>query len=203
MRADYGQDAPGLLRGFLAAGLVLLVIGVLTMAVRPGWWRWVGVVLGIASLYPLGMAALRVHRSRIGKLRDRDRSLDAVDWRAVGSVVDLGCGRGLMTIGAVLWMTGGIATGIEIWSHTGQSGNGAKAAMRNAGLEGVADRVGFVTADMRQLPLADGSVDRVVSAWAIHNLPTAQDRAGFDRGGAGADAGGADDPDRHRGLAGT
>ena len=27
------------------------------------------------------------------------------------------------------------------------------------------------------LPIADGSVDLVVSAWAIHNLPTAQDRA--------------------------
>jgi arsenite methyltransferase len=30
--------------------------------------------------------------------------------------------------------------------------------------------------DMRELPLADASVDLVVSSLAIHNLPTAEDR---------------------------
>ena len=177
MRADYGQDAPGLLRGFLAVGLILLTTGaILILGLGPGWWRMVGMGLAFASLYPLGMAVLMVLGSRVGKLRERDRVLDAVDWGRVRSVVDLGCGRGLMTIGAVRRMTDGIVTGVDIWSNADQSGNGAEAAMRNAVIEGVADKVRFVTADMRHLPMADGSVDLIVSAWAIHNLPTAQDR---------------------------
>ena len=118
MQADYGQDAPGLLRGFLGAGVVLLVVGLMFIAIGPGWWRLLGKGAAVASLYPLGMAALMVHGSRVGKLRDRDRVLDGVDWRGVSSVVDLVCGRGLMTIGAVLRMTGGVATGVGTGAGT-------------------------------------------------------------------------------------
>jgi ubiquinone/menaquinone biosynthesis C-methylase UbiE len=46
----------------------------------------------------------------------------------------------------------------------------------NARLEGVADRVEVQTADMRQLPFSDASFDVVLSHWAVHNLPDAEER---------------------------
>ena len=178
MKADYGLDAPGLMRGFGVAGLVALAaaIGIWAEAQGKGL-RWIGVALGIASLYPLGMASLMVFYSKVTKLADRDQMLAGLDWARIATVVDLGCGRGLMAIGAAQRMTAGTATGVDIWNAADQSGNSPDAARLNAKIAGVAGRVAFVTADMRALPMADGSVDLVVSAWAIHNLHKAEDRA--------------------------
>jgi len=36
----------------------------------------------------------------VGKVRERERLLDTLTWRGDEQVLDLGCGRGLMLIGA-------------------------------------------------------------------------------------------------------
>ena len=177
MKADYGLDAPGLMRGFLLGGLVLLAMGIrLWLTTADFWLPGLGALFGALSVYPFGMAALMVFYSRVTKLADRDKMLDCVDWANIRAVVDLGCGRGLLAIGAAKRMAEGSVTGVDIWSASDQSGNSATAAVRNADIEGVADRVCFLTADMRALPMAQGSVDLVLSAWAIHNLDKAEDR---------------------------
>jgi ubiquinone/menaquinone biosynthesis C-methylase UbiE len=51
-----------------------------------------------------------------------------------------------------------------------------EAAVRDATLEGVSDRVHFETADMRALPFPDATFDLVVSSLAIHNIRTNTDR---------------------------
>src|SRR5262249_54945495 len=50
------------------------------------------------------------------------------------------------------------------------------ATRENAEAEGVAPRVDLTTADARHLPFVDGSFDLVLSALAIHNIPTADGR---------------------------
>jgi ubiquinone/menaquinone biosynthesis C-methylase UbiE len=66
----------------------------------------------------------------------------------------------------------GQAVGVDLWSTRDQSGNSMDATRRNAECEGVADRVELRTADMRDLPFADGTFDVVLSSLAIHNIPT-------------------------------
>jgi ubiquinone/menaquinone biosynthesis C-methylase UbiE len=51
-----------------------------------------------------------------------------------------------------------------------QSGNRVAMTLENADREGVRDRVELHTADMRSLPLPDGTFDVVVSSMAIHNI---------------------------------
>jgi SAM-dependent methyltransferase len=41
-------------------------------------------------------AGLMILSSRFGKLRARDRLLDGMAWRGDESVLDVGCGRGLL-----------------------------------------------------------------------------------------------------------
>ncbi len=165
---DYGQDAPGLMRGFLGGGVA--AIGGAAFAVWAGW-VWAALPLALVGLYLLGMAALMITESRTAKVRDRDAILGRLAWRGDERVLDVGCGRGLMLIGAALRVPQGHATGVDLWRAEDQAHNSAAATLANAALGGVADRVTVQTADMRTLPFADASFDLVLSAWAVHNVP--------------------------------
>src|SRR5262245_11844323 len=184
-RPDYGIDAPGVIRNlfpaataFLAAAGGFIVWG--TAAV--GFWSgevygiplaWTGFGCFIAfSLTGLCM----IWYSKAGKLRMRERILNLIVWKGDEAVLDVGCGRGLMLIGAARRLTGGKATGIDIWQAEDLSGNRPEATLENARREGVADRVEVRTADMRQMPFPNASFDVIVSCAAIHNIYNRADR---------------------------
>lgn len=123
--------------------------------------------IGIATA---GMALYMVWSSKRGKLTERERLLDKLAMKGSERVLDVGCGRGLMLIGAAKRLSTGSAVGIDIWQAKDLSGNSSEATLENARLEGVKERVRVETADMRQLPFPEGAFDVVVSKAAIHNL---------------------------------
>lgn len=186
-RADYGLDAPPVVRNLLIAGIGGLVVRG-TAAAR----LWSGdagftvagnevrVRIAPAGLWIgigcLAMAAWMIWSSRVGKVRERERLLDTLTWRGDEQVLDLGCGRGLMLIGAARRLRTGRAIGVDLWRTEDLGGNSPAAARANAAIEGVADRVTFETADMRALPLASGSIDVVLSQAAVHNIVEASGR---------------------------
>jgi len=92
-------------------------------------------------------------------------------------VLDVGCGRGLMLIGAAKRLTTGKATGIDVWQAEDLFGEPARgdADQRRAG----GRRRSCRDPDRRhaQAPVPDATFDVVVSRAAIHNLYTATDRA--------------------------
>jgi ubiquinone/menaquinone biosynthesis C-methylase UbiE len=179
VRPDYGLDAPGVVRNlFLAGGAGLLVcltawLGLWSGAVFGIDLTWMGFGVAVGCL-PMG--AFMVWNSKVGKLRTRELLLDLVSLKGDEAVLDVGCGRGLMLIGAAKRLKGGRATGIDIWQAEDLTGNRPDATLENAQREGVADRVEVKTADMRELPFPDGSFDVVVSNVAIHNLYAAAER---------------------------
>src|SRR5262249_24934071 len=118
-----------------------------------------------------------VWNSKSGKVAEREKLLARIAWRGDEQVLDLGCGRGLMLIGAAKRLTTGKATGIDIWQAEDLTGNNPEATLENARREGVAARVDVKSADMRELPFPDRSVDVVVSRAAIHNIYSADGRA--------------------------
>jgi cyclopropane fatty-acyl-phospholipid synthase-like methyltransferase len=56
--------------------------------------------------------------------------LDRIEWTGQEEVLDVGCGRGLMLIGAAKRLTTGKATGIDIWQAEDLSGNRPEAQPR-------------------------------------------------------------------------
>ncbi|HEU4362409.1 MAG TPA: class I SAM-dependent methyltransferase, partial [Mycobacterium sp.] len=101
--------------------------------------------------------------------------LDALHLHGDETVADLGCGRGAVLCAAAKRLPHGRAVGVDLW-RADQTGNSADATLANAARENVADRIELHTADMTALPLADSSVDVVVSNLAIHNIPTREGR---------------------------
>ena len=178
-KPSYGIDAPGLVRFFFIAGavaltifLVVLVSSVLEQIPK----IIVGMLLGIAATYLLGMGCFMLYGSKVMKLKDREKLLNLVQLSGNEFVLDVGCGRGLMLIGAAKHLTSGKAIGIDLWSQQDQANNSSAAALSNAAIEGVTERVEVKTADMRQLPFPESYFDIVLSSWAVHNLEVETDR---------------------------
>lgn len=187
-RANYGLDAPNVVRNLIVGGILAIL---LWGSARLGLWsgevafpagaeririgvsdsgRFFAIVLPVTALW-------MIWESKVGKLRRREKLLNRLSLTGNEQVLDLGCGRGLLMIGAAKRLTTGTATGIDIWQSEDLSGNRPEATLENARCEGVEDRVCIKTADMRAMPFADASFDAVVSRAAIHNLYDAGDRA--------------------------
>jgi SAM-dependent methyltransferase len=185
---DYGLDAPKVVRNLSIAGsLGLLIWGSAALKLWSGRLV-IGPIGGVEFAFPAdgalwpgiacsAMAVWMVWTSKVGKIRERERLLNHLDWTGVERVLDVGCGRGLMLVGAAKRLNRGKATGIDIWQAEDLSGNRPEAVLDNARREGVADRVDVETADMRKIPFPDGTFDVVLSCAAIHNIYSADGRA--------------------------
>lgn len=169
----YGLDAPSVVRNLALAAVAcwalfaINLVPALPVHVFGFEWPALALTLGAVSM---------VWGSRFGKLRGRERLLDRLTWRGDERVLDVGCGRGLLAVSAARRVPDGHVIGIDIWQREDLSGNGPDAVAANATREGVAGRVETRTADMRELPMDDDSVDVAVSSTAIHNIYDAEGR---------------------------
>ncbi len=177
---DYGIDAPPVVRNLLIAGVGAIFAGLvlnflfasiqsLIASIFLGWGLFAGASMLIT-------ATLMIWSSKIGKLRLRERLIDSLRLQGSETVVDVGCGRGLLLNAVARRLTTGKAIGIDLWQSADQSGNSSETTLANARIEGVSDRVEVKTGDMRELPFGDRTVDAVVSSLAIHNIPNKEGR---------------------------
>jgi arsenite methyltransferase len=150
---QYGIDAPYLVRLFFIAGAISLSVflGMMLSSIFGSTLTIViGLLLGIATTYLLGMGCLMIYYSKVTKLEDNEDLLNLFQWSGDEIVLDVGCGRGLALVGSAKRLTSGKAIGIDIWQQQDQANNSATAALSNAAIEGVQERVEVQTANMRQ-----------------------------------------------------
>lgn len=167
---NYGLDSPRIVTALLVLGAALCC---LAYVLASGWWRWISVGLGVYFLF--GAFGMWFY-SKLGKLGMRERLLDRTPWKGDERVLDVGCGCGLLTVGAAHRVPGGSVLGVDVWSPVALTRNRADSVLRNAEVEGVANRVEAKQGDARQLPFADASFDVVVSNYVVHELKTREER---------------------------
>ena len=171
-RPNYGIDAPNVLRNLFLFGVLGVVLALIIPAqvhvgsaefkLRPGLW-----CTGIALLVE---AFLYLFYVKKGKEYHRDKMLAMYAWRGDEKVLDVGCGRGLLLVGAAKRAPDGHATGIDVWSKEDMAGNSEAATQRNLQIEGVQGRCSLVSAGAQEMPFADASFDVVVSNLCLHNI---------------------------------
>jgi ubiquinone/menaquinone biosynthesis C-methylase UbiE len=179
-KADYGFD--GDYRS-VSAPTVATVVGTVSVGLLASAARSLArgktvaaAVTGGTGASIVTTAALFIRTTRVGKFEVWAAMLDGLRLRGDETLLDLGCGRGAVLLAAAKLLPNGRALGVDIW-RADQTDNSQQNTLRNAELEGVADRVEVRTADITDLPFPDDSVDVIVSSLVVHNIPSPQARA--------------------------
>lgn len=166
------MDAPYALYGIAAAAVLSLAAAVALLVA--GWWLgWLVLVSGVYSALSAASFAYTTLRGKFVVWR-RELAGSAASGSVASAALDLGCGRGAVLVLAAA--VAGRVTGVDLWRSVDQSGNDEARTRANLVAAGVSDRVDLITADLRDLPLAGGAYDLVVSSLAIHNIPDAAGR---------------------------
>lgn len=177
-RIDYGIDAPRPLRNLcLAAVACLLVSAFAPRVIHFGADNTFDIhktalITGVVLTVECALWFLYV---RYGKFKHRDMMLALHTWRGDEQVLDVGCGRGLLLIGAAKRLSTGHATGIDIWSNNDLSDNAEANTQENLRMEGVGDRCTLVSVAAQSMPYLQ-EFDVILSNLCIHNISSAQER---------------------------
>ncbi len=181
-KADYGIDAPAVLRNFFLFAFLCFIaakfvpsplhLGPVLLGVRP-MFLWTGGFLFVEGcLYLLYV--------KYGKFRHRDFILAFHTWRGDEQVLDVGCGRGLLLCGAARIIASvngtGHATGIDIWSNVDMGGNAIVATQHNINVEALTNHCTLVSAGAQQMPFPDAQFNVIVSNLCLHNIYDAPTR---------------------------
>jgi SAM-dependent methyltransferase len=166
-RLDYGIGAPGYLITF-AILAVVSAVGAVILGIKG--FSILSLIVGVICGIWIFCAAVWVLGSKVGSLHARDIILSRLAWRGDERVLDVGCGHGLLLVGAAKRLTTGRAVGVDIWNQADQWDNHPENTARNARIEGVADRVEIHTCDASKLTFPDDSFDIVVSSAALHDM---------------------------------
>lgn len=164
MNPDYGLDfAPRIRDWAIRAGLFTAAAIGLFIANGSNPVAWISLLIGVGFG---GIVAFYFYSSRNGKLQMRDRLLDSITWKGDEKVLDIGCGRGLLLIGAAKRLQTGRATGVDVWQD-----NTPDAVRDNATAEGVLPKIKIETGDARKLSFPDANFDVVVCSNVLSLLP--------------------------------
>jgi len=173
---DYDFHMPKLITYPLPVGIISVLLGALLYFLLQEAQPTIATILaGISILLGVAYVGIFALLKRITnlerRLKDRDKLLDEIPWQGYETVLDVGCGNGILLLGAAKRFTTGKGIGIDIWTE-GSGDNRPEAFQENAKIEGVADRVSLQNEDARQLPYENGTFDIIISGLTMHHMKT-------------------------------
>ena len=103
-----------------------------------------------------------------------DNVLRYLDWDGHGTLLDIGCGSGALTIKAAKKYPDARCVGMDYWDAMWDYAK--EQCETNAELEGVANRTSFQKGDAAHLDFSDGHFDAAVSNFVFHEVRTQPDK---------------------------
>ena len=91
-----------------------------------------------------------------------------MDYDGKGTLLDVGCGSGALSIRAALTWQETKGVGVDYWAAVYNYSQAL--CEKNAASEGAGDRCTFCRGDANKLDFPDGSFDAVVSNYVYHNI---------------------------------
>ena len=179
-KQNYGLDAPNIVRNLLIISGIFVVLLLICFVIQQEY-LFINTIVKLcltlflfSSLIPSNMAAIA--SSRYFKIKNRDKLIKQLNLTGNEVVLDVGCGRGLYTIGFTKSLKNGKVYGIDIWNPEDISANSESMIMDNIRKSGLEERICLKTEDMRQMSFESGSFDIVVASFSIHNINNVEER---------------------------
>jgi len=171
-KIDFGIDAPTAIRNLLIVSVaaLLLLVGSITLNATSLFITFIEMAILLIFCSTLIISILLLISSKYSKISNRDKLLEIIDLSGEETILDIGCGRGLFTIGAAAKMTTGKVYGIDIWNTEDLSANSETSIAENIRLAGVEKVIELKTEDMRQMSFPDNYFDIVIASFSIHNI---------------------------------
>lgn len=169
-KPNYGNWVPR--KMIIVFLLIFLIFFVLSILVNTGITRSIliiiSVVSGALSIY-MGYAYWLLGKDS-GKLQKQlcNSLLDRLEWDGQGKALDIGTGSGRVAIYLANRYPSANVVGIDYWGNPWTYSKNI--CDRNAGIEGVADKVIFQRASAVSLPYKDGEYDLVISNFVFHSV---------------------------------
>jgi arsenite methyltransferase len=168
-KANYGQELIPVLR-ILAIIIVLLLSAIIYMLAVGSVNITLMIVMGCIALFFGALIAMSIWSSRVGKLLMRDRLIDELHLKGNEQVLDVGCGKGLLTVGIAKKMNSGKVTGLDHWQGTFEYNYTREMAEKNVSIEGVGHKIEIVNGDAKKLPFNATLFDIITSSLAMHHV---------------------------------
>lgn len=158
------------LGGGIALSAILAVVAIVVLHIPVLAILFVVAAVALAALFVLCFWVRRQYAADGGDFMSRVHReiLSNLDFDGKGTLLEVGCGSGALSIRAALTWPDVRVLGIDHWEpmyHYSQL-----QCERNAISEGVAQHCHFREGDARHLDLADESVDALVSNYVYHNI---------------------------------
>jgi SAM-dependent methyltransferase len=151
---------------------IALFGGLAVLGLWLGWRRWLLIASTLLAVW--GIAGLLITHVLFRINLPLNLPTEQFLSSGAGRVVDVGAGSGRAAIGLLLARPRVAVTAVDIYKgYYGIDDNTPERLMTNARIAGVADRAEAKTGDARDLPLATGAYDAVISVAAIDHLPQA------------------------------
>ena len=150
-------------------GALLLFAGVAVLAWRFGWPRWVCALSGVAAAW--GVVGFLIVQMVIRLNLPLELPTDQFFVDGSGQVLDAGAGSGRSSLMVLLERPDSRVLALDLYDgYFGIPDNKPERLYSNAAIAGVEPRIEARVGDMREMPLADNSLDAAVSAYAIDHL---------------------------------
>ena len=178
-KPDYGNWVPLAVMRTLAVVMAVLLSGtVLLLILLPTLVpvSLLGALLAVLLIFWLYMLRCRhlFDFNRGGLMGKFHQYLvDHLGWGGNGTLLDIGCGSGALTIRCAKAFPQARLTGIDYWSA--EWSYAKEQCERNAAVEG-GDRVTFQKGDAAHLAFPDGALDAVVSNFVFHEVRSERDK---------------------------
>lgn len=171
---NYGQEMTGFMILAAAVSFVLVCIaiwkGILLGTTRSFSGFWIMIMCILISIAGVAFVGAGRWSSRVGKFRMRNRIFEAIEMKGNEQFLDVGCGRGLLTIEAARRLSTGIVTGLDHWQGTAEYKYTSEMLWENARNEGVLDKIKIVDGDATSLPFSDNHFDIVTTSLMMHHV---------------------------------
>ncbi|MCR5763152.1 MAG: class I SAM-dependent methyltransferase [Treponema sp.] len=111
-----------------------------------------------------------------GKLLEKTQLflIDHIFWNGKGSILDIGCSSGAVSIQCAKRYEEASVTGVDSWGKRWEYGKNA--CDTNATAEGVTNRIQFIHGDIAQLAFSDETFDASISNFAFYKEHSVDDR---------------------------